>query len=275
MGPVHLIVRDLKRSLGFYRDLLGLKVEFSPEGAGTLSAGDEPLVVLTERRDAPPRSPRSTGLYHFAILVPSRRDLARALKGLAQAGYPVQGASDHGVSEALYLADPEGNGIEIYRDRDRTEWPRSGDTLAMVTDPLDVRGLLSLAPDGGGPWDGLPRGTRIGHVHLHVSQIPAAEAFYTGALGFDLMQEYGPSAAFLSAGGYHHHIGVNTWAGVGAPPPPHGAAGLEALTIIYPTEDALTRAAEHLSESGVTAEEREDGLLVSDPSRNAIRLTTG
>ena len=273
MGPVHLIVRDMKRSLGFYRDLLGLKAESSPEGVVTLSAGEEPLVVLTERRDAPAHPARATGLYHFAILVPSRQDLARALKGLARAGYPVQGASDHGVSEALYLADPEGNGIEIYRDRDRAEWPMEGDTLAMVTDPLDVRGLLSLAPDGDGAWGGLPAGTRVGHVHLHVSQIPAAEAFYHGALGFDLMQEYGPSAAFLSGGGYHHHVGVNTWAGVGAPLPPPGAIGLEALTVIYPTPDDLARAAARLKEAGAAAEGRADGLFVRDPSRNGILLT--
>ncbi len=273
MGPVHLIVRDLARSLAFYRDLLGLRADTGADGVVTLSVGGEPLVVLRERPDAPAHPPRSTGLYHFAILLPSRLELARALEGLLAAGYPVQGASDHGVSEALYLADPEGNGIEIYRDRERADWPMRGEALTMTTEALDVDGVMGELHGAAGPWAGLPVGTRMGHVHLHVGDLRAAEAFYTGALGLDLMQHYGGSAAFLSAGGYHHHVGVNTWAGVGAPPPPPGATGLEALTVILPTAEDVTQAAAHLAGSGNPVAERPEGVLVHDPSQNAILLT--
>jgi catechol 2,3-dioxygenase len=272
MGPVRLVVRDLNRALGFYRDILGLNAVPGEDATVALMAGPETLVLLAEDRQATPRSPRATGLYHFAILTPSRRELARAVRGLVEAGYPVQGASDHGVSEALYLSDPEGNGIEIYADRPSDAWPRTGDALDMVTAPLDARGLLDELKDNAGSWAGLPAGTRIGHVHLQVSNIPATEAFYTRALGLDLMQRYGPSASFFSAGGYHHHVGANTWASAGASLPPPGVTGLVNVTLVLPDAGSLAQLGNHLREAGVPVEVQGDSLFVRDPSGNGVAL---
>lgn len=272
MGSVHLAVRDLDRALRFYHDLLGLDAVQEDRETVALRAGEKTLVKLTGRPGAAPRAPRAPGLYHFAILTPSRRDLGQTLRGLLDAGYPLQGASDHGVSEALYLADPEGNGIEIYVDRPRSVWPRQGDALRMVTEPMDVEGVLAAGNGGSGRWSGLPAGTRIGHVHLQVSDISAAESFYTRALGLDLMQRYGPSAAFFSAGGYHHHIGANTWASAGAPPAHPNAAGMINFALILPTAEALMELAAHLRATGVAVETQSDGLFVRDPSGNAVAL---
>jgi catechol 2,3-dioxygenase len=214
----------------------------------------------------------TTGLYHFAILVPTRADLARALRRLVVADTVMQGAADHGVSEALYLADPDGNGIEIYRDRPRAEWPYAGGALRMGADPVDLDDLLAEPPSAP-PSAGLARGTAIGHVHLHVSSLAAAERFYVGVLGFDLMQRYGPSALFVSAGGYHHHVGLNTWAGVGAPPPPPGAFGLRHFTLQLPSA-AIEAVAARIRAEEIPIETVEGGLLVRDPARNAILLAT-
>jgi len=227
IGATHLTVADLERSRRFYVDVLGFR-ELERQGTTlTLTAdGATPLLALTELPGAPPKPARATGLYHFAILVPSRLDLARSLRRLAELRYPLSGASDHLVSEALYLNDPDGNGIEIYRDRPRAEWPRLNGQIRMATDPLDLDGILAELDRDDRPWDGLAPATTIGHMHLHVADLRAAEAFYHGLLGFDIMLSFGGSALFLSAGGYHHHIGLNTWAGVGAPPAPPGSAGL-------------------------------------------------
>jgi catechol 2,3-dioxygenase len=194
---------------------------------------------------------------------------------LAETRYPLQGAADHGVSEALYLADPDGNGIEIYRDRPQDEWPWQEDGLRMVTDPLDVDSLMAQRD---GPWSGLPSATRIGHVHLHVADLAQAQRFYCDLLGFGLTQRYGQSAIFLSAGGYHHHIGLNVWAGVGAPPPPSDAVGLRFFTVYLPDGAELARVAERLRaadvplapvESGARAE---DAFVVRDPAGNGILM---
>ena len=221
LGPVSLAVSDVKRSEVFYRDTLGLQSQRTPENALTFSAdGVTPLLTLTELPGARPQPRRSTGLYHFALLLPSRQDLAQTLQRLVAARYPLTGASDHLVSEALYLDDPDGNGIEIYRDRPRSEWNYDGDAIRMVVDPLDLRVLLDEATDGKSSPPGIAAGTTIGHVHLHVSDIASSKAFYHGVLGFDIMTEALPGALFVSAGGYHHHLGLNVWAGVGAPPAP-------------------------------------------------------
>ncbi len=273
LGPVHLIVADLGASVPFYRDALGLALVERAGGHATLGAGDVPIVVLQELPGARRRPRNTTGLYHFAILFPSRADLARAVRRLAEVGYPVGGASDHLVSEAVYLDDPDGNGIEIYADRPRESWPRSGDQIAMATNPLDFDSLMGELRGSDEPWRGAPGGTRLGHVHLHVADLPRAVAFYRDVLGFDLMARYGAQAAFLSAGGYHHHIGVNTWAGVGAPPAPEGSAGLEYFEVYLPSRASVDSEARRASKLGVQALERDDGLMLRDPSGNALFLT--
>jgi catechol 2,3-dioxygenase len=276
LGPVALTVPSLARALQFYADTLGLGTSRRRENVVVLGIdAGMPLVSLTENPAARPKPPHTTGLYHFAILLPSQRDLASVFRRLAETRYPLQGAADHGVSEALYLADPDGNGIEIYRDRPRDEWPWQEDRLRMVTDPLDVDRLMAQRD---GPWSGLPSATRIGHVHLHVADLAQAQRFYCDVLGFELMQRYGQSAIFLSAGGYHHHIGLNVWAGVGAPPPPSDAVGLRYFTVYLPDGAELTRVAERLraadvplapAESGARAE---DAFVVRDPAGNGILM---
>jgi catechol 2,3-dioxygenase len=269
IGAVHLTISNLDRSVGFYESRLGFAVHRRENGTAHLGAGGADLLVLSQSETAP-RVRGTTGLYHFAILTPSRADLGRALKRLVDTGTVLQGAADHGVSEAIYLADPDGNGIEIYRDRPREQWPFVGQGLRMGADPLDLDGILAEA-DGVNPA-GLALRTVIGHVHLHVSHLDAAERFYVGVLGFDLMQRYGPSALFVSAGGYHHHIGLNTWAGVGAPPPPDGAIGLKWFAVEVPDAAALSAIGERLDAAGITSERDDRTLLTHDPSGNATRF---
>lgn len=270
IGAVHLVVRRLDQALAFYRDVLGF-TELARRGdAVRLGAGGRPRLVLEGRADAPEPG-LATGLYHLAILLPSRADLARALRRLAERRVPLQGASDHAVSEALYLADPEGNGIEIYRDRPAAEWRRDDGTIHMTTRALDLDGLLD-EPGARDAWS-LPEATRIGHVHLKVNDVPAAERFYVDALGFDLTARYGPSASFVAAGGYHHHVGFNSWESAGAPPPPRGAAGLAAFEIVLPHADALAAVVARLRDHGVSAEQGEDGHRLADPAGNGVLLT--
>jgi catechol 2,3-dioxygenase len=275
LGAAYLTVADLERSQRFYRDVLGFRELVRDGDTLALSAdGATPLLVLTEQSGAPPKPARATGLYHFAILTPSRLDLARSLRRLAEMRYPISGASDHLVSEALYLDDPDGNGIEIYRDRPRAEWPRIGGQIKMATDPLDIDGILGELERDDRPWDGLAPATTIGHMHLHVADLKAAEAFYHGVLGFDIVMRYGPSALFVSAGGYHHHVGLNTWAGVGAPPAPAGSAGLRYFVVQLPDQAALDAVLARVREAGLPIEPRDEGALVRDASGNGVVLAT-
>lgn len=271
VGPVSLTVADLGRSLRFYNDVLGLAPAERSNGSTVLAAGDTPLLHLVELPGARPKPARSTGLYHFAILLPSRPDLARWLRHVLESGWPLQGWSDHGVSEAIYLGDPDGNGIEVYRDRPRSEWPVLNGELQMVTDPLDAQGLLALAGDRTSPWT-MPAGTVMGHIHLHVASIPEAQTFYCEVLGFDLVQRYGPSALFVSAGGYHHHIGLNTWAGVGAPPAPVSSAGLRHFTVVLPDAATLDAVVDRVQAAGHAITQHSGGWQFHDPSGNGIRL---
>jgi len=231
IGAVSLAIRDLDRSKTFYQDVLGFE-ETDRQGrtASLRAPGGRVLIELVEKPEAIPRPRRSAGLYHFAILVPSRAALGRSLRRLAAMSWPLTGASDHLVSEALYLDDPDGLGIEIYRDRPRAEWSRRDGQLAMATDPLDVEGVRD-EPGADAPWTGLEAGTVIGHVHLHVPHLDAAEALYCGRIGFEPTVRGYPGALFVAAGGYHHHLGLNTWTGIGAPPPPDHAVGLRSFTI--------------------------------------------
>jgi catechol 2,3-dioxygenase len=274
VGPVALTVADLDRSEQFYRDIIGFKTLGRDGTTATLTAdGTTPLLTLTGQPGARRRPQRTTGLYHFAILTPSRADLAHALRRLAEARWPLSGASDHLVSEALYLDDPDGNGIEIYRDRPREDWPRQNGQIQMATDPLDFDSLLDELGSSSQTGDSMAPGTIIGHVHLHVADLRAAEQFYHGVLGFDIIQRYGPSALFISAGGYHHHIGLNTWAGVGAPAPPPDAAGLRYFVVHMPDAAARDAVVERVRAAGIAIEEAAEGLLVRDPSANSVVLT--
>ena len=281
IGAVHLTIANLDRSLRFYIDRLGFQLSARQDGKAALGAGDRDLLILYEVPDAKPAR-RTAGLYHFAILVPSRIDLARTLRQLAILQQPMQGFSDHLVSEAIYLADPDGNGIEVYRDRPRAEWPYVDGRLQMATDPLDVEQLLREAdrdargtdPAGAtAPAAVLPAGTRIGHMHLHVSFLEDTEEFYTRAMGLDVMARYGGSATFMSAGGYHHHVAVNTWAGVGAPRPPKGAAGLRRFELLVPDHRARDSAGASLQGAGVSVSSEGEALVVEDPSGHVIAVT--
>jgi catechol 2,3-dioxygenase len=275
VGQAALTVADLRRSEQFYTEVLGMRVLRRGDGTLTLTADDTtPLLELTDLAGARPKPARATGLYHFAVLVPSRLELARSLRRLAEMRYPLTGASDHLVSEALYLDDPDGNGIEIYRDRPRAEWPHAGGQLQMAVDRLDIDGVLGELEHDQRPWNGLDRQTRMGHMHLHVANLRQAEEFYSGVLGFDVIVRYGPSALFVSAGGYHHHLGLNTWAGVGAPPPPAGSAGLRWFAIRLPNAGALDQVVARVRAAGQASEPTEAGLLLRDPSGNGVVLTS-
>jgi catechol 2,3-dioxygenase len=271
IARVHLTIPDLNRSVAFYRDRIGLQVHRQSGAMAALGAGASDLLVLHESPSAP-RVRRTTGLYHFAILVPSRPDLARALRHLGETATPMQGFADHFVSEALYLADPDGNGIELYRDRPRGEWPMNNGVLQMGSDPLDLENLLGDAGPAGS-WIGMPAGTVIGHVHLHVADIAPAERFYAEGLGLDLMQRYGGTASFLSAGGYHHHVAINTWAGVGAPAPPPGAIGLKHVVIRVSNDAALADVAQSLTKAGFAHESADGHVMTTDPSGNVVVVT--
>jgi catechol 2,3-dioxygenase len=273
VGAVRLRVADVDRVAGFYERAIGLRAIERTAELARLGAGGDALVELVAAPGAPPRPPGTTGLFHLAILVPSRAELARALRRVAEAGERLGGASDHLVSEALYLSDPEGNGIEIYRDRAREEWRRSNGDIEMATLPLDVESLIGELRGDGEPRPA-PPDTRIGHVHLNVSDLADAEAFYVGALGFDVTVRGYPGALFVSAGGYHHHIGLNTWAGEGAPPSPPGSRGLVRFELVLPDAEALDGAARRLESAGVPAERRNGGLELADPSGNGLLLRT-
>jgi catechol 2,3-dioxygenase len=275
IGAVRLAVADLDEVADFYREAIGLR-PLEPEQSEIvrLGTGEDaaPLLELVGDPSAPPRPRHTTGLYHLAILVPTRADLARALQRVADAGWRLTGASDHLVSEALYLSDPEGNGIEIYRDRPREQWRYRDGAIQMSTEPLDLDGVLGeLSREDAGA--GMPAGSRMGHVHLNVADLTAAETFYSGALGFDVTVRGYPGALFVSAGGYHHHIGLNTWTGEGAPPPPPLSRGLRWFEIRLPGEAQLAAEEDRLRAAGFQPERFDGGVSVNDPSGNGVLLT--
>ncbi len=271
MGRVHLTVADLSRSLTYYQQGIGLELLRQEGKTAFLGTGMVELLMLTEQPDAQPTR-GTTGLYHFALLVPSRLELARTLQHLLDAEVPIYGASDHAVSEALYLTDPDGHGIEIYRDRPRDQWEYPNGKLKMVTEQFDADGVLGELKSMGAGWTGLHADTRMGHVHLHVSQIPAAEAFYQDLLGFAVMARYGAGASFAAAGGYHHHLGLNTWAGVGAPPPAEDTARLLWYEIVLPDTAVLDQLIQRIEAAGLTVEMGDYGRIVADPAGNNILL---
>jgi catechol 2,3-dioxygenase len=270
MGLVELSVSDLGRTVEHWQRTIGLRVLERQDGAATLGA-DEPLLRVVEEPGARAADGHA-GLYHVALLVPDRPALARFLAHVARDRVPVVGLSDHDVSEAIYLRDPDHHGIEVYADRPRELW--EGEVAQrMTTMPLDVDGLLGELDDPATePFDGLPDGTTMGHVHFRVADVPETVGFYRDVLGMRLTAQLGPMAAFLSAGGYHHHVGANTWESRGAGPAPAGSATLLHATIVLPDEAERDRLAAAVADAGQEPEAREDGILVRDPSGNTLLL---
>ena len=284
IGHVHLTVADLDRQIAFYRQVIGFQLHWREGPRAGLGAGRTDLLRLTEDRRAR-RARGTTGLYHFAILLPSRRELARALARLFSLRIPNY-PTDHVMTETTYLDDAEGNGIELYADTpERGTWSFSGDSFQVVDaqgavrsgrEPLDVAGLLrELGPDD--PLDQpMPEATTIGHVHLHIADLVEANRFYRDLLGFAVQgMSTAMGASFVSAGGYHHHIGLNTWVGAGAPPPPPGALGLRYFEVVLPDQAELGRLVERVKQAGLDVETIEASLLIRDPSRNGVLLAAG
>ena len=273
IGAVSLTVSDLARSQAFYEQVLGLAtIELGGGALGFGALGGPPLVVLHGDGSAQRLDRRATGLYHLAILVPTRADLGLALARVAAARWPLDGASDHLVSEALYLSDPDGNGIEIYRDRPQPEWRGSGGELQMATLPLDLDDLLATIADATELPSEAPIDTTIGHVHLQVADLRASEAFYHGVLGFDVTVRTYPGALFVSAGGYHHHIGLNTWHSAGGSPPQPGAIGLRCVELLVPDQAGLEQLLGRARAVGRTLRPADGGWLVHDPSGISVVL---
>jgi catechol 2,3-dioxygenase len=271
LGAVHLTVSGLAASLAYYTEMVGLDVLEHGAGHATLGSGGRALLALAEEAGARPAR-GYTGLYHFALRVPERTDLARWLAHAARDRVPLVGLSDHFVSEAIYLSDPDEHGIEIYWDRPREGWEgKVGSTL--TTTRLDVVSLLGELDDPASePFFGLPAGTVMGHVHLKVATLADTIPFYRDMLGFGLMAQMGTHAAFLSAGGYHHHIGANTWESAGASPPPPGTAALRHATIVLPNEDERNRVLARVEQHGHAVHEHAEGPAAVDPSGNTLVL---
>ncbi|WP_261303049.1 VOC family protein [Paenibacillus andongensis] len=270
VGQVNLKVQDLECALKFYQEVIGFKVLEQTEKSANLTADGKTILLSIEQPDnVAPMQGKTTGLYHFALLLPTRSDLAQIVQHFANIGLRF-GSSDHLVSEALYLSDPDGNGIEIYRDREPSEWKWNHGEVEMAVDPLDFRDLLSGVKQQA--WNGLPADTMMGHIHLHVSELVKTEEFYVKGLGFEVVNRYGTQALFISTGKYHHHIGLNTWNGVGAPKPSENSVGLQSFTLIYPNAAARDRAVANLQNIGVPVSEENSAFATSDPSGNRILL---
>ncbi len=273
LGAVRLRVADIDRATAFYTEAIGL-VPVGDTGDGTVrlgAPGGDPLVELHPAPDAPGHSRGAAGLFHLALLVPGRRELAEALARGVTAGARFSGASDHLVSEALYLDDPEGNGIEIYRDRPRSEWPRVDGALQMDTLPLDVNALIAEL-GGTAPGPTIAPDTILGHVHLKVDSLETARRFYVGVVGFDPMVETYPGALFVAAGGYHHHVGLNTW--MSNRPATDGARGLAHYEVVVADAGQVAQVRERADAQGVAVESIDGGIALHDPAANRVHVIT-
>lgn len=268
---VGLKVLDLEGMKKFYVETLGFQVISEEGNEVRLGTDGNSLIRLTATEGLVPKRGRYAGLYHFAILLPNRKELGKILLHLHHQGIRV-GSSDHLVSEALYLSDPEGNGIEIYRDRDPEEWSWSNGEVAMTVDPIDAEGILREAGLANETWSGMPSGTLMGHVHLHVSNLPKAQNFYTEGLGLEVVTAMGGQALFLSDQKYHHHIGLNIWNGVGIPALPENEAGLNYYTLVFADEAKRSQIAERLRSLGAEVAEAAGYWETKDPAGITIRL---
>ncbi|WP_340002785.1 VOC family protein [Oceanobacillus sp. FSL K6-0127] len=269
---VNINVRDLSNSLLFYEGIMGFQVLEQSEQKAVLTAdGKRPILTLEQPKDVTPKQQRTTGLYHFAILLPSRADLAAFLKHFIQTGLADRlgfGASDHVVSEALYFSDPDGNGIEIAHDRPSSAWDWTNSQVTMRTDPLDAEGILAEQKE---EWQGMPANTLMGHIHLHVADLDAAEKFYIDGLGFDIVTKY-PGALFTSHNGYHHHVAVNVWRGIGAPRPLANSIGLNWYSLVFPDEATRKKTIDQLEQIGADVTNENDAYMTEDPAGNKIKL---
>lgn len=270
VGTVRLKVRDLETVSAFYRNVLGLSSVETGEARVTLGADGTPLLELEGDEGLAPLDPRQAGLFHTAFLMPSRPDLARWLAHAAGTGVSIQGASDHIVSEAIYLADPEGNGIEVYADRPAADWQTASGEVQMATDPLDVQGLLATA--GASRWQGFPEDGRIGHVHLQVGTTDAADGFYRDLLGFDIAGRY-PGASFYGSGGYHHQLAGNVWNSRRAGTRPEAMAGLDQVGLVARDDATLDAIVARAEAAGIPAERTVGALNLRDPWGTSIELT--
>ncbi|HEV7808608.1 MAG TPA: VOC family protein [Solirubrobacteraceae bacterium] len=273
LGPTHLTISNLDGSIAFYERALGLQLRRRDGHTAYLGAGGEDLVVLVEERDAA-LGGRHAGLYHFALLFDTREELARAIVRLAETRTRIEGASDHGVSEAVYLRDPDDNGIELYVDRPRSQWPaprQPGERVAMYTIALDMQALLRSV-QGEQPQELAGPGLRTGHLHLHVANMDRGLAFYRDVLGFEVMVNLG-SAAFVSAGGYHHHLGFNVWLGSDVTPKPPHTAGLRHWTLLLASASEVAEVRARVEAAGLDAQPRDGGFLVRDPWQTAVVIT--
>ncbi len=264
-----LKVTDIQRSLDFYQHVLGFQVASQTAEKASLTAdGKNVLLTIEQPENATAKQAGTTGLYHFALLLPKRSDLAALVMHLDSNGIQL-GAADHLVSEAIYISDPDGNGIELYIDRDPSVWTWNNGEVAMTTDPLQFASLLAERSQ---PWNGLPAATVMGHIHLHVSDLAHAEQFYRQGLGFNVVSRFGSQALFLSNSNYHHHVAVNTWAGLGAPAPSASSAGLQSYSICYPDETARERVIRQLEAIGVSISKKDNSYVTQDPSGTCIQL---
>ncbi len=271
VGQAHLAVTDLDATAGFYQQVLGLKV-FEKSASGVLlGAGERPFLHITTERSLR-RAPRNaTGLYHNAFLVPSRTELARWLRHAAHQGVALDGASDHLVSEAIYLSDPEGNGIEIYRDRSPMEWTyRDDGTVEMATNRLDLQALYNSAPQE--DWGGMADGTGLGHIHLQVSDIPAADAFYRDVLGLQVMSAY-PGARFYATGAYHHHVAANIWHSSRAAPRERNLSGLQDYTLTFNDQASLSAALAAAERLNIRTTQENGVWSLTDPFGIGLKLS--
>jgi len=270
---VKLWVSDLQRQVRFYTQVIGLSVISQDGSQASLGAGQRELLRLSVKPRSRAYHDRA-GLYHFCLLIPGRRDFALLLRRLARAEAPLQGLVDHRMAEAIYLADPEGNGIELNWDKPRAEWEgRLEELISLGNLPLDVDGLMELAEQPGADDGVLPSGASLGHVHLHVADLAASRRFYHELLGLDITGEYPRQAVFTSAGGYHHHIAFNIWHGTGAPEPPADASGLEWFSLVLPSLKARDIVAERLKAAGLALQALPEGLLARDPAGNGLLLS--
>lgn len=270
VSNVTIQVSNLQQSMEFYKQVIGFQILSQTDASAELTAdGQTAILTLEQPIGVTAKQPRTTGLYHFAILLPTRNDLASIVPHLVQHGVQL-GSSDHLVSEALYLSDPDGNGIEIYRDRLPEEWTWNNGSVEMTVDPLNAQDLLQ--PENISPWTGLPAGSVMGHIHLHVDDLKTAEAFYIGALGFEVVTRYGLQALFIADQKYHHHIGLNVWNGVGAPRPVETSVGLKHYTLTVADAEKLDVIMNRLSELGYPAVRQGDRVVTEDPAGNKIHL---
>jgi catechol 2,3-dioxygenase len=271
LGAVHLTVTDLDRSVAFYEDAIGLRLHRRADSQAAMGVGEEDLIVLYEEPEAR-QAGRHAGLYHYALLFPSREELAHAALRLAETRTRIQGASDHGTHEAIYLPDPDSNGIELAADRQRERWPRTLE-YAGGPHPLDLDGLLA-AVAGEEPRDEAGSGLAIGHMHLHVGDLERGLGFYRDVIGFEQTAFMPGAAAFVAAGGYHHHLGFNVWRGEGVSPAPQGRVGLRHWTVVLEEQEQLAEVGERVRAAGIATEEYERGFLVRDPWEIAVLFVT-